>query len=97
MQVAGRMATVHEGRASPDVAMSLKLYVREGCHLCDQFLLDLSLDLGSRFDQLAVVDVDADPALAAQFGLRVPVFETAGKVVCEGAYDRARVLQSLRL
>jgi hypothetical protein len=77
--------------------MSLKLYVREGCHLCEQFLVDLSLDLGPQFNQLAVVDVDADPALAARYGLRVPVFEAAGAVVCEGAYDRARVRQSLRL
>jgi hypothetical protein len=77
--------------------MPLTLYVRAGCHLCEQFLLDLSLDLGSLFDQLAVVDVDVDPALAAQYGLRVPLFEAAGQVVCEGAYDRARVRQSLRL
>jgi hypothetical protein len=77
--------------------MSLTLYVREGCHLCEQFLLDLSLDLGPRFDRLAVVDVDADPALAARYALRVPVLEAAGAVVCEGAYDRTRVRQSLRL
>jgi len=77
--------------------MTLRLYVREGCHLCEQFLLELSLDLGSRLADLAVVDVDGDPALAARFGLRVPVLEDGGAVVCEGRYDRDRVRQALRL
>lgn len=73
------------------------LYVREGCHLCEEFLLALSLDLGAGFEDLLVVDVDCDPDLALRFGLRVPVFEAAGVVVCEGRYDRARVRESLRL
>jgi hypothetical protein len=73
------------------------LYVREGCHLCEEFLLALSLDLGAGFEDLAVVDVDRDPELALRFGLRVPVLEAAGVVVCEGIYDRSRVRESLRL
>lgn len=77
--------------------MSLRLYVREGCHLCDEFLLDLSLDLGARQADLAVIDVDGDPPLAARYGLRVPVLEDGGAVVCEGLYDRERVRRALRL
>jgi hypothetical protein len=73
------------------------LYVREGCHLCEQFRLQLELDLGDRACQVAVVDVDRDPALALDFGLRVPVFEVDGAVACEGAYDRSRVRRALRL
>jgi hypothetical protein len=75
----------------------LRLYVREGCHLCDEFLLDLSLDLGARQADLAVIDVDGDPPLAARYGLRVPVLEDGGAVVCEGTYDRERVRRALRL
>lgn len=77
--------------------LAATLYVREGCHLCEQFLLELELDLGDRVGQVAVVDVDRDPALALDFGLRVPVFEVDGAVACEGAYDRSRVRQALRL
>ena len=33
----------------------LVLYVREGCHLCDQFLMELSLELGPIVDGLRVV------------------------------------------
>jgi ABC-type uncharacterized transport system ATPase subunit len=73
------------------------LYVREGCHLCDQFLVELSMDLGPVVEQLAVVDVDRDEELASRFGLRVPVLEAGGEVLCEGFYDRAEVRRVLRV
>ncbi len=75
----------------------LVLYVREGCHLCDQFLLDLTVDVGGDVEELRVLDVDHDPDLASRFGLRVPVLEAHGVVLCEGVYDRARVRQALRV
>ena len=74
----------------------LRLYVRDGCHLCDDFLLELTLDLGAQ-TELSLVDVDSDPDFAARFGLRVPVLEADGQVICEGRYDRGRVRRALRL
>jgi hypothetical protein len=68
----------------------LVLYVREGCHLCDQFLVDLGLDFPAAVELLRTTDVDTDPELAATYGLRVPVLAAAGAVVCEGRYDPAR-------
>jgi hypothetical protein len=73
------------------------LYVREGCHLCDQFVVEMSVDLGPAFEQLAVVDVDRDVELASRFGLRVPVLEVGGEVLCEGFYDGAEVRRVLRV
>jgi hypothetical protein len=73
------------------------LYVRDGCHLCEQFLLELSLDLGPAIEVLQVVDVDRDADLAVRFGLRVPVLEAGGLVLCEGVYDATRVRQALRV
>ena len=75
----------------------LVLYVRAGCHLCEQFLLDLTLDFPSLEVTLRTVDVDTDPGLAAAYGLRVPVLAEAGQVVCEGRYDRPRVVAALGL
>ena len=72
------------------------LYVREGCHLCEQFQVELSLDLGLD-DAVTVLDVDQDADLAVEFGLRVPVLVVAGEVVCEGLYDRARVRDALQV
>jgi hypothetical protein len=78
-------------------APRLVLYVREGCHLCDEFLVDLSLELGPSVAAVEIADVDQDAALAARYGLRVPVFEVAGEVACEGRYDAARVRSALRV
>ena len=76
---------------------TLELLVREGCHLCDDFLLQLSLDQPALVPRLAVLDVDADVALATEFGLRVPVLRVGGQVDCEGRYDRAEIAAALRL
>jgi hypothetical protein len=81
----------------PAELSALVLYVREGCHLCDQFLVELSVDLGPAIEELAVVDVDRDEELASRFGLRVPVLELGGEVLCEGFYDGAEVRRALRV
>jgi hypothetical protein len=78
-------------------AAALALYVRDGCHLCDEFLLDFSLDHPDLLGSLATHDVDAEPALVCEFGLRVPVLTVGGHVACEGRYDRDKVAAALGL
>jgi hypothetical protein len=78
-------------------APTVVLYVREGCHLCDDFLVDLSREMGPAYRDLSVVDVDRDRGLAVRYGLRVPVLEVAGEVACEGRYDAPRVRRALRV
>jgi hypothetical protein len=73
------------------------LYVRDGCHLCDEFLVDLTRDMGPAHERLEVVDVDREPGLAARYGLRVPVLEIAGEVACEGRYEAPRVRRALQV
>ena len=75
----------------------LVLYVREGCHLCEQFLMELSLELGPAVERLSVVDVDDDADLAIRYGLRVPVLAVGGNVLCEGVLDADRVRAAIRL
>jgi hypothetical protein len=67
----------------------LVLYVRDGCHLCDRFLVELEIELAGTAEPL-VVDVDTDTGLAARYGLRVPVLEIDGVAAGEGTFDRAR-------
>ena len=78
-------------------AAALALYVRDGCHLCDEFLLDFSLDHPGLLGSLDTRDVDVEVALAMEFGLRVPVLTVDGQVACEGRYDRAKVAAALGL
>ncbi|HEY6722021.1 MAG TPA: glutaredoxin family protein, partial [Burkholderiales bacterium] len=50
----------------------LVLYSRSGCHLCDEMILALRLQLGPDFP-VVIVDVDSDPALELRYGERVPL------------------------
>lgn len=79
----------------PPDTPALVLYVREGCHLCELFLVELSVDLGPTIEDVRIVDVDRDEELAARFGLRVPVLEVDGTVLCEGVYDGPGVRRAL--
>lgn len=85
------------GGLPPGDAGGLVLYVREGCHLCDTFLVELEQDLVRARVALRLVDVDSDDALAAEFGLRVPVLALSGRVVCEGRYEPQRVRGALQV
>lgn len=81
-----------------DPVAGLTLYVREGCHLCEQFLMELSLEIGpAALEQLAIVDVDSDPELASRYGLRVPVLAFGAGVLCEGVLDMGRLREAIRL
>ncbi len=50
--------------------MSLILYQRDDCHLCDLALAVLAAARAPEFDS---VFIDEDPALETRYGLRVPV------------------------
>jgi len=76
---------------------TLALYVRAGCTLCDEFLLEFSLDHARLLEHLETCDVDAETALAQEFGLRVPVLTVNSRVACEGRYDRDKVAAALGL
>lgn len=73
---------------------ALVLYTRRGCHLCAEAEAMLAPLLQRSHRTLLVVDVDADPAMAARYGMRVPVLACDGRELCFGRFDR-RVLQAL--
>ena len=71
------------------------LYGREGCAPCAH-ARDALRRLGREFAfELREHDVDADPALAARYGDRVPVVAIAGREVSEGRLDAAAVRRAL--
>ena len=59
--------------------ISLTLYSRPGCHLCDE--MKAVVHNVARTIPLALNDVDisTDPALEAQYGLEIPVLLVEGK------------------
>ena len=67
------------------------LLSRPQCHLCEQFAEDFRADTGG-LAKLQIVDVDSDPALQAQYGLRIPVLlDPDGALCCEVRLDPARL------
>jgi Glutaredoxin-like domain (DUF836) len=85
------------GRAPAKVRLTL--LTRGYCHLCDTMrdaLMPLVRRAGATVQEL---DVDADPALEALYGDRVPVLMLGdvedGSVLCHYHLDRARVLEAL--
>lgn len=67
---------------------SLKFLTRSGCHLCESaepLVRRLATQVGAR---LQVRDIDADPALRAEYTARIPVvLGPSGRVLAEGIID----------
>jgi hypothetical protein len=74
----------------------LILYGRGYCHLCDEMLAALEVVRGEFSFAVTVLDVAADPALAAMYDERVPVLAAEGRELCHYFLDEAAVRQYLR-
>jgi len=73
----------------PGTARPLVLYGRQACGLCQDMhwqLQERAAELNIRVDW---VDIDSDPALAAQFGARIPVLMADNKEICHYTLDMA--------
>jgi len=69
----------------------LVVYTRNYCHLCDEMIAGLR-EMQARFVfALRIVDVDADPALEARYGAKVPVLTGHGAELCHYHLDPGRV------
>jgi hypothetical protein len=63
--------------------------VRAYCHLCDEMRDALTPLAASRGLVIDERDVDADPALEAVWGDKVPVLLADGREVCRYRFDRS--------
>lgn len=81
--------------APPAVPPSLLLLTRKECLLCDEARALLEQLRGEVPFDLWEADVDADPALRARYGDRVPVGVAGGEELFSGALDEARVRAAL--
>jgi hypothetical protein len=67
---------------------------REGCGLCHDMLLALAeLERTRSIPQVRIVDVDSDPDLERQFGLKVPVLLLDGSVICHYTLNSKELLR----
>jgi glutaredoxin len=75
---------------------SVTLYTRDGCHLCDDalaYLRRLAPELGL---EIAVTDIDTDPALQDRYGLAVPVIALNGAEIARAPITEHSLRRRLR-
>ena len=76
------------------IAQGLIVITREGCGLCAEMLHGLAeLERTHALPPVSVVDVDSDPELVRQFGLKVPVLLLDGSVICHYTLNSNEVLR----
>jgi len=63
------------------------VFTRDGCALCDEFILELKPALAAAGLAFGIRDVDADPEALRRYGLKLPVLTCDGSVVCHGRFD----------
>jgi glutaredoxin len=71
------------------------LYTRQGCHLCEEAKQQMAPLLDEFGAVLREVDIDADPALRAQFDFDVPVIFLGEKKVAKHRVDLAQFRRQL--
>jgi Glutaredoxin-like domain (DUF836) len=86
-------------RAESPLSERLASDARAYCHLCDEMLAAVRPLAAARGATIAVVDVDAHPALERAYGDRVPVLfagdPATGNELCHFRLDRRRVEAAL--
>jgi uncharacterized membrane protein len=74
--------------------LTITLYTRKDCHLCDQAKADLN-SLKEKFPhKLAEIDIDADPALQKAYLVEIPVIEV-GPYVLKAPFDKQKLMMTL--
>ena len=57
----------------PNSSVRIDVYSRPGCHLCDE-AMDVIERVRAKYNfVLSVINIDQDPALAAEYGTDIPV------------------------
>ena len=74
-----------------DVSLTLTVYSRTCCHLCEEMIAALHTLQGRFHFQLRVVDVDGDPALERLHGEKVPVLAHGDHELCHYRLEQATV------
>ncbi len=75
--------------------VGLILYLREGCHLCEDLEAQLAELLEPDAYSLQRIDIDTDPALHRRYNERVPVLAHGEHEICHHFLDLIAVKQLL--
>ncbi len=67
--------------------MVLSVYIRQGCHLCDDMIHVLSEFRNDYNFSIQTIDIDADALLREKYNVKVPVLCHGDKEICHHFFD----------
>jgi hypothetical protein len=76
--------------------ITLTLYSRPGCHLCDEMKAVVSRVAGTMPVSLQEVDISTDPVLESRYGLEIPVLLVEGRKAAKHRVTEAELTRMLR-
>jgi hypothetical protein len=71
------------------------LYMRHGCHLCEDMYGELQQLPESGQFQVRLVDIDTDGVLQEKYGLKIPVLMAGEHEICHYTLDPATLREYL--
>ncbi len=74
--------------------LTITLYTRKDCHLCEQAKVDLQSLQAKYPHRLVEIDIDADPALQKAYLVEIPVIEV-GPYVLKSPFDKQKLMMTL--
>ena len=74
--------------------LTITLYRRQDCHLCEQAKSDLESLQANYPHRLVEIDIDSDPALQKKYLLEIPVVEV-GPYVLKAPFDKQKLKMTL--
>ncbi len=74
--------------------LTVTLYTRKECHLCDQARSDLESLQAKYPHRLVEIDIDTDPALQKAYLVEIPVIEV-GPYVLKSPFDKQKLMMTL--
>ena len=78
--------------------ITLTIYSRPGCHLCDEMKGLVRRVAAEWPDAISIddVDIDTDPDLQARYGLEIPVLTIGGRKVAKYRISEEELRRTLR-
>ena len=73
--------------ATPGRLLRLDVYIRQGCHLCDEMIHVLSEFRNDYNFSIETIDIDSDVKLRDRYNTLVPVLCLGEKEICHHFFD----------
>jgi glutaredoxin len=76
--------------------VTLTIYSRPGCHLCEEMKGVIQKVAARQPVDLREVDISGDPELERRYGLEIPVLEIDGKKIAKYRIDEQVLTRAIR-